>query len=415
MAAASREAAEINRDLGLKQLEWAREQYGMDREVTDLVIETALARQEEFDGYAREDRERYKEVFQPVENELVEDAKTYNSEARREGEAGKAAAGVSQEFAMARTAAADRLESFGIDPSQVRAGALDVQTRTQEAAARASAANQARERVENTGRALRADVVNLGKGYPSQSAQAAGVAMNSGNQAVNSGIATTATGAQAMGNPSSYMGNSINAVNGWWNGASNMYATQMKGWQTEQSQSSGIGSALGSIAGIGANMFMMSDERVKEDVKEVGTTHDGQPIYSYEYKGDPKNQTHMGLMAQDVEKRDPGAVAENREGIKHVNYDRALKRSAIPHYEHGGVAIDPSLSPSGGQAVDDVPARVNVGEFIVPRDAVSWYGEKHFQSLIQKARAEKEGAAAKPSYGPALNEEPAVRTALPTR
>jgi hypothetical protein len=63
-----------------------------------------------------------------------------------------------------------------------------------------------------------------------------------------------------------------------------------------------------------------SDRRLKENVKKVGETNDGQPIYRYNYKGDPRTQ--IGLMAQDVEKHHPEAVGLAG-GYKTVDYKKA--------------------------------------------------------------------------------------------
>lgn len=83
---------------------------------------------------------------------------------------------------------------------------------------------------------------------------------------------------------------------------------------------SGLGSSLGSLG----PLAMFSDERVKEDIAEIGETHEGQPLYSYRYIGDPTPR--VGLMAQDEEKRDPDNVFEIG-GIKAINYERALEGS----------------------------------------------------------------------------------------
>ena len=73
----------------------------------------------------------------------------------------------------------------------------------------------------------------------------------------------------------------------------------------------------------------------------------------------------------------------------------------------GGGAVPVGMSPSGGAAIDDIdavapggPARLNAGEFVMPKEATSWYGEKFFQNLIKKAEAEKAGAGAKPETKP---------------
>lgn len=91
----------------------------------------------------------------------------------------------------------------------------------------------------------------------------------------------------------------------------------------------GLNGALGNgwLGGLGSSLgglFAFSDERVKEDIEPVGETHDGQTLYSYRYIGDP--EPRVGLLAQEVEQRDPGAVIEI-DGVKAVNYKRALKPS----------------------------------------------------------------------------------------
>lgn len=75
-------------------------------------------------------------------------------------------------------------------------------------------------------------------------------------------------------------------------------------------------------------MALFSDERVKHDIKPVGKTFDGMPIYTFKYNGDESGRTHMGLMAQDVEQEKPDAVG-SYEGVKTVDYDKATRA-------HGG-------------------------------------------------------------------------------
>ncbi|QRE76488.1 tail fiber domain-containing protein [Methylobacterium aquaticum] len=70
---------------------------------------------------------------------------------------------------------------------------------------------------------------------------------------------------------------------------------------------------------------MTSDERAKEDISPVGETYDGQQLYAYRYKGDPKMQ--IGLMAQDVAQVTPEAVVEGPHGLLMVDYDKATRRA----------------------------------------------------------------------------------------
>lgn len=89
----------------------------------------------------------------------------------------------------------------------------------------------------------------------------------------------------------------------------------------------GLGSSL--ISGLGS-MFKLSDEREKEDVEKIGETPGGHNVYSYRYKdGVPRGASlfdladgehkSVGVMAQEVEKKIPGAV-KTFGGRKHVNY-----------------------------------------------------------------------------------------------
>lgn len=77
------------------------------------------------------------------------------------------------------------------------------------------------------------------------------------------------------------------------------------------------------LSGLGG-LFSLSDERAKDDIKEIGQTEDGMGIYSYRYKGDP--ETRIGLMAQEVAKKKPKAVAKGPDGLLRVDYKKALSK-----------------------------------------------------------------------------------------
>jgi|GEM_PF-1349311 len=77
----------------------------------------------------------------------------------------------------------------------------------------------------------------------------------------------------------------------------------------------------------GGTLNLLSDERAKEDIEEVGSMADGTKIYRYRYKGDP--QVHVGPIAQEVEQSTPSAVANDGPGgLKTVNMDAATRKAA---------------------------------------------------------------------------------------
>lgn len=81
----------------------------------------------------------------------------------------------------------------------------------------------------------------------------------------------------------------------------------------------------------------------------------------------------------------------------------------MSRFEEGG-AVPDAASPTSGQAIDDVPARLTAGEFVMPKAAVEWFGEKHFHQLIDKASKERQQmhqqTGAVPDVGRATPEDP---------
>ena len=98
----------------------------------------------------------------------------------------------------------------------------------------------------------------------------------------------------------------------------------------------GTGTAQGSTTTTTQPGGFFSDERLKENIKAVGKTFDGQTIHSFNYKGDPRTQ--IGLIAQEVQKHHPDAVGLAG-GYKTVNYDKATEDAADRgHMAYGGLA-----------------------------------------------------------------------------
>jgi len=340
VAGASEKAAELSFQLGQDQLAWAKEQYGKDSEITKQVVDNALATSNQNTANAQHDRERYEQVYQPLEDQAVAEAESYASPERREHEMGKAGATVAQTFDAQRNSALQSLEGYGVDPTSTRFAALDVGMRAQKAAAQAAAMNQASDNVDATGRALRSEAINVGRGYPGQVVNSYNTSLNAGNQAANSQLAQTASGANTMGTATQWQGLGNQSLQAWTGALNGQANAELNTWKAGQSGSSGVGSALGIIA--------------------------------------PIAMTAMGLETG-------GAIPED---------------GAMPGATPGG-AIPSGASPTGGAIPDDVNARLTPGEFVVPKDVMAWKGEEFFQNLIKKSRESKPQAPAQPQVKPA--------------
>ena len=98
-------------------------------------------------------------------------------------------------------------------------------------------------------------------------------------------------------------------IAGLTNGA---YQQQMQGYQAGQQQ-------LGGLFSAGASLIpLLSDRRAKTDIKRIGQTDAGTPIYRFKYKhGGP---VQIGYMAQDLLETQPHAVTTGPDGFYRVSY-----------------------------------------------------------------------------------------------
>jgi hypothetical protein len=63
-----------------------------------------------------------------------------------------------------------------------------------------------------------------------------------------------------------------------------------------------------------------SDIRLKEDIRRVGTTAHGLPLYHFRYRG--QAGVYEGVMAQDVLDVMPAAVVTDADGMMRVDYGK---------------------------------------------------------------------------------------------
>jgi hypothetical protein len=82
--------------------------------------------------------------------------------------------------------------------------------------------------------------------------------------------------------------------------------------------SSLLGGVGGVLSGLGSMGASFSDERLKENIRHVGQTNGGVPLYSYTYKGD--DAPHIGPMAQEVAALQPDALGPEVGGFMTVRY-----------------------------------------------------------------------------------------------
>jgi len=107
-------------------------------------------------------------------------------------------------------------------------------------------------------------------------------------------------------------------------GAAQMgYNAQMGDFNAKQAAQANLNQGLFSL---GSSAMMMSDVRLKENIKPVGVMDNGLTLYSFEYVDEVKSHPlagdgiHVGVMAQEVEQVFPYAVKTLDDGYKVVDY-----------------------------------------------------------------------------------------------
>jgi len=292
---------------------------------------------------AQDEWNTYKNTFLPQQQKYLQAVQDYASPEAIQQAGSQAAASVTSAGDQERQAALQQLQGYGIDPSSGESQALDHSARVATGAAAAGQSTAAMQNMRAQGIQLQGQAAGMGfnqAGLANNSyAGAAGAAGTAGGTVTSGSNAATS----AYGVPLSYANIASNTGNNYVNslmGFSNNYINA-----SANKTSSGLGSLLGLGLGMAANTAM------------------------------PGGGSALGNV---LSKFAGGGPANPQEG--------------------GHVPME--ASPSGGKAIDDVPARLSPGEFVIPADVVKWYGEKHMYGLIDKSKREREETEANTTAKP---------------
>lgn len=299
----------------------ADEQFALDKELQQMQISSAKKTMAEFEKFGT-----------PMRESIYKAAEEYDTAANRERIASEALGDVKSAFGIKAADERRRMQSYGIDPTSGRAAATENINSIMEAAVGSAAANRARTAAEQLGWAKKMDAIALSQGQFGNQATSTSLALNAGNQALQSGQVPMANYG-AMGSSMSQA--NTGALQGWnqvgtlgvqkYNADVNAYEARQK---ADATSSAGFGSMVGSLAATGAKLYLGgSDIRTKENIEVVGQLPNGLLVYEYEYKPEFKNRKYFGhgrfrgVMAHDVE-HIPGAVFTTEDGYKVVDYSK---------------------------------------------------------------------------------------------
>lgn len=393
------------------------------REYADLqkqVTQTQLGGMKMAQDMAGDMYGRHKTKYQPVEDQLIEDARTYDSADKTQARVGRGLSDLRQQQAMGQEMMGRSLGRYGATVNPTALALINSRLAGQDAAAAAGMSNNIRRDSELTGMQLRSGIAGMGRGAPGAAVQASQAANASGNAALASGAGTL----DQYRMNASLMNSGFNyGQQGYMNAANigqRSYQNQLNAWQMGNQADGQMWGAAGSLVGMGMTAAMMSSKDYKEDHAKIdeNAALNGikrTPIQSWRYKGDAPNARHIGPYSEDVV-RELGHEASpdgkhidmvsmngiNMAAIKALSKEVDELKSAIRgiHMANGGRVHQgggPVRGP-GGPVDDKVPAMLSNGEYVLPADTTAAIGKEKLDQIVDKThtpaavqRAKKKG------------------------
>ena len=400
--------ANIAAGLGQQTYNWATQAVNTDNAMTDESVQDYLQMSQEGLGLANENLTDYNNIYRPEMAQLADEAGSYSSAARQEVNEGAAEAQSEAGSNAGLSQAAQQLQSYGINPNSGMYQELQESQRAAAGAAAAGAGQEAGLATQATGRQLLGESLQQGDQLPAAAVNALNSAYQGVAGAENATLANTQVAGQAL-----------DAANPYFQSAMQLkyppVGNTSQSVQSSQSSSTPKQSSGGYSGGGGGGSSGGGGGSGRGAVSPNTYSAYGQPGSSSGYAGGMSPTSYSG----------GGGGAYRHGGLVHSRHGAIPTQpgdtisivipSRQPALAHGGIPIPatrqggfhsnaPSLrsmasggpttggfvskhdSPSNGRQTDDIPARLNAEEFVMPRDTTKYYGHKFFLDLIKKAR-----------------------------
>lgn len=321
-AAIGRELAQLGRE----QFAYSKEMSNRFAPIYEELMRSAIEESDLNSARATDQWEQYKNVFQPIENQMAEEAMNYDSAeevARREG---LAAATVARQFDASDAQMSREMARMGVSPTSSLGEQGMIDQANARAMARAGAINKERNDTKLLGMSLRQDAARFGRNQTGTGLAASAAALQGGQAATNVMGAQTQqqiAGAQAAGGLMSQgggmIGSAANTLLNQWN------AQQQMQMNAQNAQGAGLGSLVGSLGSAGLMAWAASSKKVKEEARPTDdeATLEGLasvPVSDWKYKeGVADGGRHTGPYAEDMQAAFGDQVAPGGAGLDLVS------------------------------------------------------------------------------------------------
>lgn len=294
------ESMQAQQEVARKQLEMQEQLQPMQMESLKFGLDsqrTAFEQSQADRTYALAKRDAYDKAQQP----FLEKAQNFSETDRRaelEGETDKA---ITAAYGQAPQQQTRTLGRAGFGASALQTQAAQQTAQMHEATTRAGTGHAISAQAKAEGVQAKSDALNMLAGFPAQATAltTAGASIGAGGiQGVNAGAAGIYAPMSATSKIFGQIGNEASSLYG--QQAQRKFSADAS---AAQSNSEMWGAAIGMVA-----MCAMSDRRLKENIKQIGVTADGLPLYRYNFKG--SDEVEIGVMADEVEQVKPEAVVQ---------------------------------------------------------------------------------------------------------
>lgn len=235
--------------------------------------------------WAEQDRRRERNVFLPLQNEYIREAKNWDNPGRKQAAATQAIADTRQQSAMAQDAQERSAMAMGVNPASGRFRSAAAKAGVDSALAAVGAGNLARRQVEGEADARIANAINMGSGLAV-------------NPATSMGLSNNALAAGGSGAMTGYgqQGQLLNT----------QYQQQMQSYQANQDSLGGFFSAAGTLGGMlwGSSKDFKTEKEALPEGSALGAIRD-MPVESWRYRPglfDGGKDAHVGPYAEDFKR-----------------------------------------------------------------------------------------------------------------
>lgn len=357
----SAQAAQQEYQLGEQQLQWAKDVWNQEQplvsQADQLQIQLAqqqLQAQQTAQQEAAQQWDTYQQYYMPLEKQLATETQNWASPQAMALATGQAQGSIAENVQGGINTAKEALLNYGVNPDAPELAGLYIGANTVGAASEAAGGTMAAQNLRNQQMQLEQNAAQTGLALSGQSGQLTQVGTGAGAAGGQLASGAASTSQQNLATGSSAYTAPVN----WYNsGATNMgvYTNAVNQYNQQQYQMAALGGQeLGSaMTGLG---------------KVAGSFLTPAPIIMAA-EGGPIN----------------GNGNSNGNGNGNGNGNSSTGLPPPPNGTPGGF-VTPDQSPSGGQQVDDVDAKLTVGEFVMPKDVVDVKGTDFFYKLIDSTR-----------------------------